>query len=106
MIIWSGLGFVVPIIPIACFFVTQFALTSIFNDATYYSQHSWPKLMVWLMAVGTVGLVGWLLSRGSVFTDKTTGEAVTIRRSHTFFFIPVIYWAPIVAAIGLVTIFI
>jgi hypothetical protein len=105
MIIWSGLGFLVPIIPFGCFFVTQLALTTIFNDATYYSEHSWPKLMAWLTAVSLIAVVGWSLSKGTAYVDKATGQEVIIRRSHTFFFLPVLYWAPIIAAIGLVTLF-
>jgi len=105
MIIWSGLGFVVPGIPFACFLLMQLAMTSIFDDPEYYTQHGWPKVLACLMAAGLVGVVGLWLSAGRVLIDKTTGQEVTIRRSHSFFFIPVLYWAPIIAVVGLVAIF-
>ncbi len=105
MIIWSGLGFVVPGISFVCFVVMDLAMTSMLNDPQYYTQHGWPKLLACLMAAGLVGVVGLWLSRGRVYIDKTAGQQVTIRRSHSFFFIPVVYWAPIIAVGGLVLLF-
>ena len=105
MIIWSGLGFLVPGISFACFLLTQMAMTSIFNDAKYYTEHGWPKFLACLMAAGLVGVVGLWLSGGRVYIDKGTGEQVTIRRSHSFFLIPVVYWAPMIAVGGLVLLF-
>jgi hypothetical protein len=104
MIIWSGLGFLVPGISFACFLLMELAMTSIFNDAKYYTEHGWPKLLACLMAAGLVGVVGLWLSQGRTYVDKT-GQKVTIRRSHSFFFIPVLYWAPLIAVLGLVAIF-
>ncbi len=33
--------------------------------------------------------------------DLDTGEELVLRPSHTFFWIPVMYWGPILTAIGL-----
>jgi hypothetical protein len=83
----------------------QLAMTSIFNDPQYYTQHGWPTLLACLMAAGLVGVLGLWLSGGRVYIDKTTGQQVTIRRSRYFFLIPVVYWAPIIAVGGLVLLF-
>ena len=58
MIIWSGLGFVVPGLAIVCFFVTQLAMTSIFQGDRYYTQHGWPKLLAFWIAALLVGMIG------------------------------------------------
>jgi hypothetical protein len=105
MIIWSGLGFLVPGISITCFLLMQMAMTSIFNDAKYYTEHGWPKFLACLVAAGLVGVAGFWLSQGRTYIDQNTGQEVIIRRSHSFFLIPVLYWAPIIAVFGLVLIF-
>ena len=105
MIIWSGLGFLVPGISFACFLLMQMAMTSIFNDAKYYTEHDWPKFLACVMAAGLVGVLGLLLSQGRTYIDQNTGQEVTIRRSHSFFLIPVVFWAPIIAVGGLVLLF-
>jgi hypothetical protein len=108
IIIWRGLGFIVPIIAIACFFVTQLATTSIFQDDRYYTEHGWPKLFAFWLAAVLVGIIGLLLSRKGtkIYIDKATGEEIVMRPNHSFFFIPVLYWAPILVILGIVFLFI
>jgi hypothetical protein len=108
MIIWSGLGLVVPGIAFVCFLFTQITIGSIFNDEKYYTQHGWPKLLAFLVAAGLVGLVGSLLSkRGSkVYIEKATGKEIVMGRNDSFFFIPVLYWAPLLVILGFVFLFI
>jgi hypothetical protein len=105
MIVWTGLGFVVPGISVFCFYVTQLVMTSIFKDARYYTEHGWPKFLACLLASGLVYLLGLSLSSGKVHIDQRTGKQVIIRRSHSFFFIPVLFWAPIIAICGLALLF-
>jgi hypothetical protein len=108
MIIWSGFGLVVPGIAIVCFFVTQLVMTILFQDGRYYTQHGWPKLLAFWIAALLVGLVGRSLSRkeSKVYIEKATGKEVVIKPSHAFFFIPVLYWAPILAILGIVFLFV
>ena len=95
MIVWSGVGFVVPGLAIVCFFVTQLVMTSVFHDDRYYTQHGWPNLLaVWIAAL-LVGIIGRSLSRkeNKLYIEKATGKEVVMRPNHSFFFIPVLYWA-------------
>ena len=106
MIFWTGLGFLVPSISVLCFYLTQLAMTSLFNDARYYTEHGWPKFLACLIAAGLLGILGSALSKGRTLIDQTNGKEVIIRRSHSFFFIPVLYWSPIIAVVGLFLLFV
>ena len=107
MIIWSGLGFVVPGIAFVCFLVTQLAMTAIFQDGRYYTEHGWPKLLAFWIAAVLVGIIGRSLSRKQtkIYIDKATGEEIVMRPNHSFFFIPILYWAPLLAILGIVFLF-
>lgn len=108
MIIWSGLGFLVPIVAIACFLITQIVTNSLLNDDRYYTEHGFPKLIAFWIAAVLLFLIGSALSRKQerVLVDKKTGEDVILRPSHTFLFIPIVYWAPVLFVLGIVFLFI
>jgi len=108
MIIWSGLGFLVPVGAFVCFLITQIATNSLLNDERYYTEHGFPKLIAFWVAAGLMFLVGRPLSNkdARVLVDKQTGQEVILKPSHTFFFIPIEYWAPILLVLGIVFLFI
>jgi hypothetical protein len=95
MIISSGLGFLVVI----------FILISGFF---FYDKDTWMRsdapLAYGLFLAGLVsGVLGWFLRKSGTKTliDKATGKKVMFRRSHSFFFIPMFYWGPILIVWGL-----
>src|SRR3712207_4011112 len=61
MIIWSGLGILVPIVAFLCFLVTQLVTTSVFGDERYYTEHGLPKLVAFWIAAVLVFLLGRVL---------------------------------------------
>ena len=97
MIIWSGLGFVVPLIFIAVgvLFVVLFPQGNgdISNIAIYLTLTAifWP-LGTWMQN----------RSKGKTYIDKETGQEVVVRASHTFFFIPIKYWSFLTAGLTIV----
>ncbi len=101
MIIWKGLGFIVPIIGLVAFFVTQLALDAAFGD-DFYTSNGWPKLVGAFLAAGLIFLASRLLGKptGKIFIDKETGQEIEMRKTHSLFFIPILYWAPIVLLLG------
>lgn len=108
VIIWSGLGFLVPLIAFGCCLAVQLLSEAAFHDENYYQSHGWPKLVALVVAAAIVAIVGRLLKRrqGRVLIDPQTGAEVVVGREHTFFFIPVEYWAPIILVLGFVFLFV
>ena len=107
MIIWSGFGFLVAVVGFGCLFGAEYFSEAFFKDDQYYQSHRWP------MSVGFVvaGIIVWFLDRllganGSrCLIDPETGEEVTLKNNHSFFFIPMKYWGPIFVVLGIVFLF-
>jgi hypothetical protein len=102
MIVWSGMGFLVALITIGCMLGMQKFVGSHFHDANYYEAHGWPKLVSFLIAGVIVGIVGrWINYReADMSPDPDTAS------KSSFFFIPMQYWGPILAALGVVFLFV
>jgi phosphotransferase system glucose/maltose/N-acetylglucosamine-specific IIC component len=103
MIIWSGFGILVAPIIIACLMAAG-ALTGQFSsDPDYFDLHGWP------MGMGVVlsGVVCWFLGRhfqasgSQTLIDPKTGNPVVLHRRHSFFFIPMHWWAVLLIPFGL-----
>lgn len=107
MIIWSGLGFLIPIIGFGCLLLGEAVTESLFQDTSYYQNHGWPKLAGLLIAAALVHLLGTALDRrpGRTMIDKATGQEVTLRGSHSLFFIPMKYWSYVFGALGVLFLF-
>ena len=86
LIIWRGLGFLVPLIGIGALLATQ----SVIGNG-YYDSHGWPKFVAGLVAGLLVLLAGCGLNK-----DRPSGN------NHTFFFIPVEAWGVIIFVYGIV----
>ena len=102
MIIWSGFGFLVAA------FVCGFSLLAnlISNQVTpgYYDDHRWVFAVSLLLSAPCCWLVGQKLRnrKAQVVIDKETGKELTINRAyHAFFFIPMIWWAPILVGVAI-----
>lgn len=102
MIIWSGFGFLVPIVVIAAMVVTQLLINGAMG-ANYYTTQEWPKFVGCTFAALDLLLVGLWMNKptGQVLVHKVTGVETQVRRHHSFFFIPVQYWSAIVLAFGI-----
>jgi len=102
MIVWSGLGFLVPLIALVCIFV----MNQLVGDATFHG-FGWLKAVALFVSAVLVTLLGFFLKKqpDRVMIDKATGQEMAIRSRHSVFFIPVIYWGAIYAAIGVYYLF-
>lgn len=107
MIVWSGLGFLTAIIVLACLVGVEHATESWFNDPRYYQANGWPKLAGLLVSAVIVWFVGNYLNRRGdrILVDPKTGEQVVLDARHTFFFIPMQYFAPVLAVLAVVFMF-
>jgi hypothetical protein len=93
MIIWTGLGFlvVVFVLVIGFFFYDH-------DSAAWYATDK-PFAYTLLLTGILSGLLGYFLRRPErKLVDKATGQGVKVRHSHSLFFIPMVYWGPILIA--------
>lgn len=100
MIIWSGWGFLVAIIAVlaaaaAVVVAGALGLEGDAENVLLFSSFIPAGIAIWYL--------GRRLNRGAVreLIDPQTGQTVLLRNSHTFFFIPVEWWGPIIAVGGL-----
>ena len=103
-VIWSGKGFLVAVIVFGFSLVANLTTNALTGNGVYWDAHKWP-LAVSLFASATVCLpLGFYFRerKAQVLIDPKTQKEVTLRESHTLFFIPVLWWSPILAAFGLV----
>ena len=103
MIIWTGCGPFVLVIGGGCLVLTQLLVNAASQDSQYYQSHAWPKVLGCLVAAVITWRVGRRLNSrpGRALMDLDTGEIEYRKTQHTLFFIPFEYWAPIIAAFGL-----
>src|ERR1043165_4712307 len=85
VLVWTGLGILVPIIWFACYLVV--ALIVGFFGRDYWDAHSWPKLVgCWAAAVP----IGWI---GYILNDPRRSGPYQRRGGHTFFLVPMEWWS-------------
>jgi hypothetical protein len=103
-IIWTGKGFLVAVITFGCSFIANLISDSATGSEAYWEAHRWPLAVSLLIS----GLACWWLAvrlrnrGGRVLFDPKNGEKVVIGNEHTLFFIPVVWWGPILALVGLI----
>ncbi len=97
-LIFSGRGFLVPVITCASCLGIELTTRAVFQDNTYYQEHCWPMPLALAIAGVACVVVGQVFSGGEPRTlvDVETREQVVLHPSRgTFFFVPVRYWGPI-----------
>lgn len=102
MIIWTGWGFLVAVIVFGFSLAANLLTNSITGGETYWDSHKWPFAISLFFSALACYLAGRAFSRrkGRILIDPETGQQVVLRKSHTLFFIPMIYWAPVLIVIG------
>jgi ATP/ADP translocase len=107
MVIWSGLGFLVGAITFLLLLIAEYVTESLSRDESYYQVHGWPKLLAFFLAGAVIWPLGVYLNRksGKVMIEKETGKEV-LKPKHTFFFIRMEYWGPILFGLGIIFLFV
>jgi hypothetical protein len=104
MIIWSGWGFLVAVIVFGASLTMEFATEAFFRDDRFYQTHAWPLALALALSGAIIWTLGkYLHARGArVVIDMSTGKELTMDARHTFFFIPMRYWGPLLLALSIV----
>jgi hypothetical protein len=104
MIIWSGLGILVPIAAVFCLMTAYYLVVTVTGSDFYWDAHTWPYGGALLVSAVACWFVGQYFHKrkGKVLLDPATGKEVALKPSHTLFFIPIRWWGPILAIIAAV----
>lgn len=99
LIIWRGWGLLVPVVVVATFVLTAMIMEPIFGKDEFDLYGS-GGIVFTLLSSGLVGVLGYYFNvkRRKVYKDEETGERVK-SSTHTFFFIPMQYWALVLPAL-------
>jgi hypothetical protein len=104
MVIWNGLGFLVAVVAFLLLLLAEYGTEALYGDESYYQEHGWPKLLALWLAGAVVWPLGAYLNRrqGKVMVEKGTGREVLLKPDHSFFFVRMEYWGPILFALGII----
>src|SRR5437870_4438472 len=105
-IFWSGKGFLVAVFTFGFSLMANLISNSITGGEKYWNTHKWPFAVSLFASAAACWFVGrFFRDRGAqVFIDPKTGKEVFFGQSHTLFFIPMMWWGPILAVLGLIVI--
>lgn len=108
MIIWRGLGILVPFATLICTIGVHVAGQAI----TGYGEEFGANPLLTALSMVLSGLACFVISHiiskvkpPRVYIDPETGERVLFKEKHSLFFIDIKYWGFILPIIGLITIF-
>jgi hypothetical protein len=100
MIIWTGYGFLSPLIPMAGY-AGVVKLCQKTYGLNYTQSHSWPGALGTALGAVVLWMVAEKLSPPlRTLVDTATGETVVMKRKNTFFFIPMNYFAGLMVLVA------
>jgi hypothetical protein len=98
-VVWEGLGCVV--IPII---IGGVALGAAIAQAQ--PNEKWPRLIAVAVTAALIALVGYFFNRRQPVAQDVSGNVLlTNKQNHTLYWIPIEYWAAIVAVVGTILVY-
>ena len=87
MIIWSGFGFLVAVIVFGCSLLMELITESFMKDDQFYQKSAWAFPLALILAGGLT------FACDTMLRSRTPGQ-------NSLFFIPMKWWGPLLAVIG------
>lgn len=100
--IWRGWGILVVLYALAALVVG-----TVIRNAVGRGSRAGVTIGICEVVAGVaVRFTGMRLNRGGdkLLVDPNTGKEVRVRRTHTLFWIPMQYWAPVLAIAGVIAV--
>jgi hypothetical protein len=103
-IVWHGKGFLVLVFVFGFSLAANCLCNAMTGSGVYWSAHKWPFAISLFASGSTCWLVGrYLHSRKArLLIDPKTGEKIVLRYSHSFFYIPMMWWGPVLVGFGVI----
>jgi hypothetical protein len=104
MIIWQGWGILVAVVLVAVMMLEHTVLKWAGITVEAPGTHD---LIIFAVSAAILFALDWYISKktGKIYVDPETGKNVRVGAKHTFFFIPMRYWAVIFVAFGVYRLF-
>ncbi|MCR5761849.1 MAG: hypothetical protein K6G00_00525 [Treponema sp.] len=102
-LIWKGFGILTVFFAFASMIGVQLIVDNVLGTG-YWKNNAWPLSLSLIIS----GLICWFLGRylnsrpGKIVIDKETGEGFELRKTHSFFFIPLQYWGVIYSILAII----
>jgi len=107
MIIFSGLGFLVPIIGFGTLILVQYFAGQITGNEEYYQKNEWVRVLGIVLAALLIYILDQLLHRKvKRLSDAEDVEEILKSKTHSLFFIPLKWWPLIIIVLGAYLLFI
>lgn len=107
VIVWSGRGYIVPAVTFVISLATEYITETLFLDEKYYQEQAWPLSLALMAAAVICYGVGKRLNQATPDSRAQPSIAPPAGRArHTFFFVRMEHWGPILAAIALLSFFV
>jgi hypothetical protein len=105
-IVWKGKGFLVFVFAFCFSLLANLLTNAATGSEAYWNTHKWPLAVSFLVSAAACMALGLTLQgrKGRILIDPKTHEEVVIRESHTLFFIPILWWGPILALFALIAV--
>jgi hypothetical protein len=103
-IVWTGYGFLVAVFVFGFSLIANLITNSVTGGPAYWDAHKWPVAVSLFISAITCWLMGCFFRNRNArsLIDPKNGKEVVLRESHTLFFIPMIWWGPILIVCGLI----
>lgn len=103
-LIWKGYGFLVAVFVVGFLMIADLITIGLTGGKAYWASHTWPFALSMFAAAAACWFVGRYFHerKSRVLFDLENCETVVLRESHTFFFMPIMWWGPILAVYGVI----
>jgi hypothetical protein len=91
LIIWKRMGWLVPVVFFSVFFLFQVSFDAIYSEG-FYKENQWVKNTAIIFGGLCLALLGYFLNHKKRHLSTDTDKPISTDK-HTFFFIPIEFWA-------------
>jgi hypothetical protein len=104
VIFWSGQGYLVAVFAFGSALIANLISDFASGSEEYWNHHKWPLAIALFVSAAACRMFGRIFREPDVqvLIDPKTRKELVRRTPHTLFFIPIIWWAPILAVGGVI----
>jgi hypothetical protein len=102
IIIWHGLGPIIPMIVGAVFIAVVYTVDAITKNDSYCSIHYWPKVVALLISAAILWFIGRYIRTKKFCVGKDTeGKKIYAIQRHSLYYLSFEHWAFLLIAFSI-----